>query len=58
MFSKAVKYIEQNNYDNWFILSAKYGLLSKEQMIVPYDLTLKNMKVSERKSGLKLSLNK
>jgi len=23
LFSKAIKYIEQNNYDDWFILSVK-----------------------------------
>lgn len=50
LFSKAVKYIEQKSYDNWYILSAKYGLLSKEQIISPYDITLNNMKLPERKA--------
>ncbi|TCS96555.1 hypothetical protein EDD58_101189 [Hazenella coriacea] len=50
LFSKAVKYIEQKDYDNWYILSAKYGLLSKEQIITPYNLTLNNMKLPERKA--------
>jgi hypothetical protein len=49
LFNKASKYVEQNNYDNWFILSAKYGLLSKEEIIEPYDLTLNHMKSLERK---------
>jgi hypothetical protein len=41
--------IEQNDYDDWFILSAKHGLLSKEQIIEPYNITLNNMKSYERK---------
>lgn len=49
LFKKAVKYIEQQGYDHWFVLSAKYGLLQKEDIIEPYDLTLNNMKVIERK---------
>jgi hypothetical protein len=27
LFKKAVKFIEQKDYDEWFVLSAKYGLL-------------------------------
>lgn len=49
LFNKASRYVEQNNYDDWFILSAKHGLLPKEQIIEPYDITLNNMKSSERK---------
>lgn len=56
LFSKTIKYIEQNNYDDWFILSAKYGILSKEEIIAPYDLTLIRMKTSERKDWAKLVL--
>ncbi|WP_170971786.1 DUF6884 domain-containing protein [Peribacillus simplex] len=26
LFNKAVKFIEQKNYDEWYVLSAKYGL--------------------------------
>jgi len=33
-----------------FILSAKYGLLTLEDEIDPYDMTLKGMPVSERKA--------
>lgn len=54
LFKKAVKYIEQQGYDDWFVLSAKYGLLRKNDQIEPYDLTLNNMKVSERKEWSKL----
>lgn len=53
LFSKAIKYIEQKDYDNWFI----YGLLNKEEIIAPYDLTLNNMRTSERKSWTKLVLS-
>ncbi|WP_243767675.1 DUF6884 domain-containing protein [Paenibacillus agricola] len=49
MFSKAVKYIEQQGYNDWFILSAKYGLLSKVEVTDPYDVTLNNMKAPEKK---------
>jgi len=31
-----------------FILSAKYGLLSTDKIIAPYEQTLKNMKSAER----------
>ncbi|MFE0620054.1 DUF6884 domain-containing protein [Priestia aryabhattai] len=56
LFKKAVKYIEQNKYDDWFVLSAKYGLLRQHDVIEPYDLTLNNMKVSERKIWSELIL--
>jgi hypothetical protein len=49
LYSKAIKYIEQRDYDNWLILSAKYGLLQQGKMIDPYDLTLNNMKSNEIK---------
>lgn len=48
LFKKATKYIEANEYDNWFILSAKYGLLKQEDIIEPYDETLNSMKKSGR----------
>lgn len=56
LFRKATKYIEQNNYDDWFILSAKYGLLHKEDIIEPYDVTLNTMKTSKRKQWSELVL--
>ncbi|UOK56151.1 hypothetical protein MGI18_14030 [Bacillus sp. OVS6] len=49
LFKKAVKYIEQQDYDAWFVLSAKYGLIRQQDVIKPYDLTLNNMKAAERK---------
>jgi len=36
--------------DKWFILSAKHGLLDPNQVISPYDVTLKNMSRGERKA--------
>lgn len=56
LFKKATTYIELQDYDDWFVLSAKYGLLKQDDMIEPYDLTLNNMKVSERKEWSKLVL--
>ena len=49
LFKKATEYIKQQDYDDWFVLSAKYGLLRQIDVIEPYDITLNNMKVSERK---------
>lgn len=39
--------------DSWYILSAKYGLLSPDQVIEPYEKTLNEMGVGERKSWAK-----
>ncbi|MEH7502925.1 DUF6884 domain-containing protein [Neobacillus drentensis] len=49
LFKKAVQYISKQNYDDWFILSAKYGLLHKDTLIEPYDITLNNMNALQRK---------
>ncbi|MEH7744737.1 DUF6884 domain-containing protein [Neobacillus drentensis] len=53
LFKKAVQYISKQNYDDWFILSAKYGLLRKDTLIEPYDITLNNMNSSQRKTWSK-----
>jgi hypothetical protein len=47
LFTKAVAFVEKKGYDDWFILSAKYGLLAKDMVIDPYDVTLNQMKASE-----------
>jgi hypothetical protein len=39
LFKKASTYIK-NNYNTWFILSAKYGLLEPDRIIEPYNVTL------------------
>jgi hypothetical protein len=43
LFRKASTYIKQQNYDDWFILSAKYGLLEKDMSIAPYEVCLTDM---------------
>ena len=35
--------------DEWYVLSAKYGLISPDVMIDPYDETLNNMPVTSRR---------
>jgi hypothetical protein len=53
LFKKAVQYINKQNYDDWFILSAKYGLLNKDTVIEPYDITLNNMNSIQRRAWSK-----
>ena len=35
--------------DSWWILSAKHGLVDPEEVLAPYDLTLKSMGRAERR---------
>jgi hypothetical protein len=49
LFKKITKFVENSNYDDWFIISAKYGLLRKNEVIEPYDITLYNMNVEQRR---------
>jgi cytoplasmic iron level regulating protein YaaA (DUF328/UPF0246 family) len=49
LFKKAREYVKEAEYDAWFILSAKYGLLLPTDTIFPYNQTLNNMKVNEVK---------
>lgn len=51
-FLKARRLVETNNLQ-WFILSAKHGLLHPEKIIEPYDCTLNNFRVKERKAWAK-----
>jgi Fe-S cluster biosynthesis and repair protein YggX len=53
LFKKAVQYVNKQNYDDWFILSAKYGLLHKDTVIEPYDITLNNMNSVQRRAWSK-----
>ena len=48
LFSKAYAYCEKN-YDQVAILSAKYGLLLPDDPIKPYNVTLNDKGVKERK---------
>jgi cytoplasmic iron level regulating protein YaaA (DUF328/UPF0246 family) len=40
LFKKTVEYVEYKKYSNWYVLSAFYGLVDKDEVIKPYDLTL------------------
>jgi len=48
LFKKAAAYAEKTS-DEWYILSAKYGLVHPLDVIAPYNVTLKKMKVKPRK---------
>jgi hypothetical protein len=48
-FRKARAYCERH-YDSWYILSAKHGLVHPDEVLAPYDLTLKRMPVAERRA--------
>lgn len=48
-FKKASRYAEKTS-DQWYILSAKYGILEPENEIAPYDETLNDMGVDQRRS--------
>jgi len=50
LFKKSRKYVEQRleEGDKWFILSAKYGLVSPETQIEKYDKTLNKMYKADR----------
>lgn len=39
--------------DEWYILSAKYGLIAPDTVIEPYDETLNRMPVAERRAWAK-----
>lgn len=47
-FKYCLKYAKSFNTKNIFILSAKYGLLNLNDIISPYDLTLKKMNKKEK----------
>ena len=47
-FSKARAFAESTGAP-WFILSAKYGLVSPDEEIAPYDLTLNKMAIGDRR---------
>ncbi len=48
LFHKMMTYARRLHPKRIFILSAKYGLLNPDDMIEPYEQTLKTMKVNER----------
>ena len=48
-FRKASSYARQIG-DQWYILSAKHGLVDPESVIEPYDETLNTMRAAERRA--------
>lgn len=48
LFRKSRTFAERNA-DSWYILSAKHGLVSPDQVIEPYDLTLNRMPIADRR---------
>jgi hypothetical protein len=48
-FRKASAYA-QRMVDEWYILSAKYGLVAPDRVIAPYDETLNRMPARERRA--------
>lgn len=53
LFQKAANYCRAN-YDRWFILSAKHGLVSPVQVIEPYEVTLIGQSVQSKKAWAKM----
>ena len=47
LFKNASAYAEKIS-DEWFIISAKYGLVRPSDLLEPYDVTLKDMSAFER----------
>lgn len=52
LFNKASQVAELES-DEWYILSAKHGLLSKDKVIEPYDQTLHNFSKNEKRKWAK-----
>jgi hypothetical protein len=50
LFKLNLQYAKKLKPDAIFILSAKHGLLALDDEIAPYDVTLNNMRVGERKT--------
>ena len=50
LFQKMMTYAKSINPKHIFILSAKYGLLTPNDLICPYEQTLKRMKAAERRA--------
>jgi hypothetical protein len=48
-FTKARAYVESRG-DRWFILSAEYGLLDPDAVVDPYEKTLNEMTILERRA--------
>lgn len=46
-FKKCKNFVDKE-YDNWYILSAKYGLIHHSDVIEPYDITISQMPQAQR----------
>jgi hypothetical protein len=46
----AVRRYVEATVDPWYVLSAKYGLVTPTQVLAPYDETLNKMKIAERRA--------
>lgn len=57
LFRKSVSWMHRQNFDEWFILSAKHGLVKPEQILEPYNLTLNTMKADARRQWGKIVLD-
>ncbi len=53
LFKLNMQFAKRLNPDGIFILSAQYGLLSLDDEVEPYDVTLNNMPAEERKTWAK-----
>jgi len=49
LFRKSLQYCIQEQFEEIYILSAKYGLLHIDRIVEPYDLTLNSFSISKRK---------
>lgn len=49
LFRKATQYCSKH-LDAWYVLSAEHGLVMPDQVLEPYDLTLKQLTTSERRA--------
>jgi len=58
LFTKSREYAQLLNPNHIYILSAKYGLISSEEIIEPYELTLNNMSTPEIKDWSNRVLNR
>lgn len=57
LFRKSVGWMHRQNFDRWFILSAKHGLVKPEQILEPYNLTLNTIKTHARRQWGKIVLD-
>ena len=52
---KGVKLLKENNNVDWYIISAKYGIINENEVIEPYDLSFNKMSrkdIRELSTGL------